>query len=79
MPIYEYHCLDCHHRFERMRTSADRDATTPCPECAGERAKRTLSVFATVRATSAGDASVARPMTASGGGGCACGGNCGCH
>jgi putative FmdB family regulatory protein len=78
MPIYEYHCLDCHHRFERMRNSADRDAATPCPICAGERAKRALSVFATVRASSTSDAGPAR-ATASQGGGCACGGNCGCH
>ena len=78
MPIYEYHCLDCHHRFERMRATADRDAATPCPICAGERAKRTLSVFATIRSQAPGEstATYAAPAT---GGGCACGGHCNCH
>jgi putative FmdB family regulatory protein len=72
MPLYEYVCLDCHTRFERLRASGERDAAVTCPQCAGTRAKRTIAAFATLRAT--GSTAVAE----SGGGGCGCGGNCAC-
>ena len=34
MPLYEYECDDCGHRFERIRKFSDPPLTT-CPECAG--------------------------------------------
>jgi putative FmdB family regulatory protein len=43
MPIFEYACLDCDHRFETLV----RAATTPeCPACHGSRLQKQLSVFA---------------------------------
>ena len=34
MPLYEYECQKCHHRFERIQTFAARH-TRKCPECGG--------------------------------------------
>ena len=77
MPIYEYHCLECHQQFDRLRAAPDRDTPVACPACGQTRAKRTLSAFATIRSggAPAGD----RAATPAGGGGCACGGQCRCH
>ncbi len=34
MPIYEYLCEDCDHRFQRNRKVSERQSA-PCPECRG--------------------------------------------
>ena len=34
MPIYEYHCLECHHEFERIQKFSD-PPLAQCPSCAG--------------------------------------------
>ena len=34
MPLYEYQCEDCAHRFEELRKFSDPPLTT-CPECRG--------------------------------------------
>jgi putative FmdB family regulatory protein len=34
MPLYEYACKKCHHRFERIRKFSDR-AIKKCPQCGG--------------------------------------------
>ena len=35
MPLYEYKCKKCGHRFERIQTYSAADATE-CPVCQGE-------------------------------------------
>ena len=35
MPIYEYECTKCHHRFERIQKFSDPHVKT-CPNCAGK-------------------------------------------
>ena len=42
MPTYDYRCADCG-VFSAMRSIADRDADSACPEC-GARARRTISM-----------------------------------
>ena len=34
MPVYEYECDDCSHRFERQQRFSD-PPVTHCPDCAG--------------------------------------------
>ena len=49
MPIYEYHCADCRRAVSLlvMRIS---DPTPPqCPRCGGDKLRRLMSRFATVR------------------------------
>lgn len=38
MPIYEYQCQSCGHRFEEMQRLAD-PVLTSCPQCEGELKK----------------------------------------
>jgi putative FmdB family regulatory protein len=43
MPIFEYICADCSHRFETIVRSS---ASPECPACGGGRLEKQLSVFA---------------------------------
>ena len=43
MPIFEYSCQSCGHRFEHL-TRADREAA--CPACDGKALSKHLSTFA---------------------------------
>jgi len=43
MPIYEYECCGCRHRFELLVLAG----TVPaCPECQGQGLERVVSLFA---------------------------------
>lgn len=35
MPVYEYECLKCKHRFEKVRPVNFRDRPAFCPKCDG--------------------------------------------
>jgi putative FmdB family regulatory protein len=66
MPLYEYRCRDCGHRFEVLQRMGEGADALECPRCGAGRPERALSTFATAVA-----ASSARPA-----GGCgapACG------
>jgi putative FmdB family regulatory protein len=41
MPVYEYACTSCGHRFEALVRGS---ATPACPSCAGENLERLLSL-----------------------------------
>lgn len=56
MPIFEYICRDCHHRFETLVSASRQPA---CPVCHGQVLDKQLSVFA-VSAKSGGS----EPMAA---------------
>lgn len=45
MPVYEYTCKDCGHRFDMMRSMKDSDAVAICKHCKSENTRRLLSVF----------------------------------
>lgn len=42
MPIYEFECAGCAHRFDRLQKLSDADPTI-CPQCAAERVSRRVS------------------------------------
>jgi putative FmdB family regulatory protein len=75
MPMYEYGCLSCSSRFDRLRRMGQSDADVTCPSCQSAHVERRLSVFA-AHSRGAG-ASVAEAPAAPATGGC-CGGSCGC-
>ena len=50
MPIYEYRCQKCSHRFEELVRSGD---TPECPSCKGKRLERLVSAFAVGGSTAA--------------------------
>jgi putative FmdB family regulatory protein len=47
MPLYEYRCRDCGHRFEVLQRSGAGAEGVECPRCGAARPERTLSTFAT--------------------------------
>ncbi|NTU79654.1 MAG: zinc ribbon domain-containing protein [Chloroflexales bacterium] len=46
MPMYEYGCLACNSRFDRLRRMDQDDSGVICPRCGGEQVQRRLSIFA---------------------------------
>ena len=64
MPVYDYKCLSCGHRFEWL-TSISQRAKAACPKCGGPVAR----VYE-------GKWSMGPRSISGGSGGCACGGNC---
>lgn len=72
MPIYEYICDDCGHRYERIVLTPQ--AAISCPGCGSERHTLQLSVFRTPRNRSIGSADEANFNS-----GCGCTpSSCGC-
>ncbi|HEX5605861.1 MAG TPA: zinc ribbon domain-containing protein [Candidatus Binatia bacterium] len=69
MPIFEYACRRCQHRFETIVLSTNERIN--CPKCASVSVEKQLSVFSSPGATKE-----AAPSS----GGCACTPQtCGCH
>ncbi|MBA3444557.1 MAG: zinc ribbon domain-containing protein [Gemmatimonadales bacterium] len=74
MPIYDYRCGGCGHRFEQLVRG---EQTATCPHCGGQNLERLLSLTARP-ATGGREADYSRLGPPPGGGGC-CGGGCGSH
>jgi putative FmdB family regulatory protein len=80
MPMYEYGCLACDSRFDRLRRMDQDDSGVTCPRCGGAQVQRQMSVFAAhSRGGSASMSEASAPVSSGGGGGCGggcCGGGC---
>ena len=63
MPLYEYKCTDCGHKFEELIKNTSQKIN--CPVCKSEKVEKAFSVFAA--STSSGSSS------SCGGGGCGSG------
>jgi putative FmdB family regulatory protein len=73
MPLYEYHCPTCNHKFDKLQSMNSTGAD--CPHCE-QPARRAISVFAAVSKGDTGSSDFnSMPMPPMGGGGC-CGGGC---
>ena len=48
MPIYEYRCGACAHRFEALLQRRD-EAAPECPKCGASQSEKMLSAFAVTR------------------------------
>ena len=73
MPIYEYHCPTCDHRFDKLQPM--NAAGADCPRCE-QPAKRAISVFAAIssgESAGSGEFNTAPPPPMRGG---CCGGGC---
>jgi len=61
MPVYDYRCMQCGHRFDLLRSVSARD-DVKCPKCGGDVARVYEGKWSALgRASSSG---------------CSCGGNC---
>lgn len=76
MPMYEYGCLECQSRFDRLRRMSQDDSGVACPHCDSVQVERRFSVFAAhSKGGSSAVVEAAAPQATSGG---CCGGSCGC-
>lgn len=48
MPIFEYACETCHHKFEKLVLNGKTDIE--CPSCQGTNLRKLFSVFASIAA-----------------------------
>jgi putative FmdB family regulatory protein len=57
MPLYEFSCRKCGHRFEELMAMSEvADSRPECPACGSRSTERSLSAFATGGASSGGAA-----------------------
>ncbi len=68
MPIYEYHCLDCHHRVSLLWLSfADMATKEPsCPRCGSQKLQRLISRVAVLHSEEARMEDLAEPSALGG-------------
>jgi putative FmdB family regulatory protein len=45
MPVYEYACKDCGHKFDSLRLMKDADSPIACKHCQSLQTHRKLSTF----------------------------------
>jgi putative FmdB family regulatory protein len=48
MPLYEYICQQCQHRFDALRPMSNADAPIACPHCGSQETRRAISLFAAI-------------------------------
>ena len=65
MPLYEYTCSDCGHRFEVLQRIGENADGLECPECGAERVEKEFSTFAS---SSSGSSTSAAPAAGCGAG-----------
>lgn len=70
MPLYEYRCNACGHRFEVLQRMGEGAEGVECPSCGERAAEKLLSTFA---AASSGAGSPAGAACGASGGGCGSG------
>jgi len=46
MPLYEYRCTSCEHRFETLQRMGEGAESLRCPECGTPEPSRLFSTFA---------------------------------
>lgn len=46
MPLYEYRCAECGHRFEVLQRMGEGNESLVCPSCESPEPERRLSTFA---------------------------------
>jgi len=67
MPLYEYVCDGCGHRFEVLQRMGEGNGRLTCPRCGAARPAKQLSTFAAATAATAAGSAV-RSCAAPGGG-----------
>jgi putative FmdB family regulatory protein len=46
MPLYEYRCRECDHRFEVLQSSGEGGESLHCPQCGAGHPQKEFSTFA---------------------------------
>lgn len=66
MPIYEYACLQCSGRFQKLVTGFNSPATVNCPRCGSNDVRKAISRFAVMQSEEARLESLADPSALGG-------------
>ena len=61
MPIFEFRCRKCQHKFETLTSSSEDGSGLHCPKCGENKPEKLMSMFS---------ASGTESKASSGGGGC---------
>ncbi len=77
MPVYEYRCTACDHKFEEL-VSISGGRLIACPDCSSTETEKMLSRFQRTRAGGVDSPAIAAGMAAAPKRGGCCGGGCGC-
>jgi putative FmdB family regulatory protein len=48
MPLYEYECSKCHHKFAELIMQKEEEEKLRCPKCKSKKWERLFSAFAVV-------------------------------
>ena len=64
MPIYEYRCLECGERFEKLVPLSTSTSEIECPRCGQQKVEKLLSLFsARMSGATVASASACAPST----------------
>jgi len=66
MPIFDFECQECGHKFDLMVSNADKDRVT-CTQCGARNIKQLLSLFNTSRVGASSDHCSGCPAAGTGG------------
>ncbi|MCD6391654.1 MAG: zinc ribbon domain-containing protein [Dehalococcoidia bacterium] len=66
MPIYEYQCVHCGHKFEVRQAIGENGSSLSCPKCHAGEPKRILSSFFSRGSSEAEPSEVSCPTCSSG-------------
>ena len=68
MPLYEYHCNDCHKDFEKMVRFSEADQSPACPSCQSQDTNKKISRVAAIASSVGGSRFSTSSSCGSGGG-----------
>ncbi len=66
MPIYEYSCLECNGRFQKLVQGFRDPEGLVCPRCSSANLRRAISQFATIKSEEARMEALADPSSLAG-------------
>ncbi len=61
MPVYEYQCSSCGHKFELRRALDESDSGIACPKCGSRSPQRVFSSFGMGSSSPGGACAPSRP------------------
>jgi len=64
MPIYEYRCMECEEKFEKLVRLSTSTSDIECPKCGEQKAEKLISTFcARMSSATVASASACGPST----------------